>query len=79
MSVRQACAVKLGDGSLSKAQADPRLPAKTREAMLGQMPAMVAAGAQLGDGQQVVAQLSDVLREAYVAVVWQGVLQMPPE
>lgn len=79
--MHQACAIKLGDGSLSKAQTDPRLPAKTREAVLGQMQAMVAAGAQLGlgGGQQVILQLSEVLREAYVAVVRQGVLQMPAE
>jgi hypothetical protein len=39
----------------------------------------VAAGAQLGAGQQVVSQLSAVLRKAYVAVVRQGVLQMAAE
>jgi hypothetical protein len=47
--------------------------------VLKQMQAMVAAGVELKDGQQVVSALSAVLREAYVAVVREGVLQMSAE
>lgn len=71
--MRQACAVKLGDGDLSKAQTDPRLPAKARQGVLQDMQAMVKAGGQLEEGAHGAA-LSQVLREAYVAVVREGVL-----
>jgi hypothetical protein len=77
----QESAVKLGDGSsLSKAQVDPRLPAETQKEVLSRVQAMVAEGlAQLrqgsgDDAKQQSASLSEVLREAYVAVVRQGLL-----
>jgi hypothetical protein len=77
----QESAVKLGDGSnLSKAQVDPRLPAETQKEVLGRVQAMVDQGLEeLGQGFGEVeaaqsAALSEVLREAYVAVVREGLL-----
>jgi hypothetical protein len=75
----QESAVKLGDGSsLSKAQVDPQLPAETQKEVLTRVQAMVAEGlAQLlqGHGSEgQAAALSEVLREAYVAVAREGLL-----
>jgi hypothetical protein len=72
-SVRQACAVKLGDGGLSKAQTDPRLPARARQGVLQDIQAMVEAGGQVEQRRHGPA-LSQVLREAYVDVARKGVL-----
>jgi hypothetical protein len=70
---RQACAVKLGDGGLSKAQTDPRLPDDTRARVLAESQAAAAAAQVLG-GAQHAAALSGVLRDAYVAVTRRGLL-----
>lgn len=67
--------MKLGDGGLSKAQTDPRLPPEVRAAVLTRLQEMVTVGREGQQQQQLQGDvLSEVLRAAYVAVVREGVL-----
>lgn len=72
----QACAVKLGDDpALTKVQTDPRLPHEAQQKVVQQLKRMVETTAAVTATKQQEQALSQVLEEAYVAVVRQGCLQ----
>jgi cell fate (sporulation/competence/biofilm development) regulator YlbF (YheA/YmcA/DUF963 family) len=68
--------VKLGDDpALTKVQTDPRLPKEAQQQAVQQMKHMVKTTAAVAASKKQEQALSQVLEEAYVAVVKQGCLQ----